>query len=120
MIKSRLLTNKITIFFLILTSIYFLINITLTIIYINDEKRQDLEILLWHSINESYDYVKKYNDKTDLAFLYDIPHMTSVLEKSGAREILFFYCRCGTSINGQRRWTQVLEQTKAAVKNGRE
>lgn len=93
MIKSRLLTNKITIFFLILTSIYFLINITLTIIYINDEKRQDLEILLWHSINESYDYVKKYNDKTDLAFLYNIPHMTSVLKKSGAREILFFFTK---------------------------
>ncbi|RDU56511.1 sensor histidine kinase KdpD [Helicobacter sp. MIT 99-5507] len=93
MIKSRLLTNKITIFFLMLTSIYFLTNITLAIIYINNEKRQDLEILLWHSINESYDYVKKYNDKTNLDFLYHIPHMTSVIEKIGGREILFFFTK---------------------------
>ena len=76
-----------------LTSIYFLTNITLAIIYINNEKRQDLEILLWHSINESYDYVKKYNDKTNLDFLYHIPHMTSVIEKIGGREILFFFTK---------------------------
>lgn len=63
------------------------------LIYINNEKRQDLEILLSHSINESYDYVKKYQDKTNLAFLYNVPHMTSVLEKSGARDILFFFSK---------------------------
>ena len=91
MIKSKSLTNKITIFFLILTSIYFIINLILTLIYINNEKQQDLELLLSHALNESYDYVRKYQDKTNLAFLYDIPHMTSVLEASGARDISFFF-----------------------------
>ena len=90
MINPKSLTNKITIFFLILTSIYFTFNLILTLIYINNEKRNDLEILLMHALSESYDYVKKNQDKTNLTFLYDVPHMTSVLEKSGARDILFF------------------------------
>ena len=93
MIRSKLLTNQITIFFLILTSIYFLINITLAIIYINNKKREDLELLLHHAVEESYDYVKKYNDKTNLAFLYDVPHMISVLEKIDGRDILFFFTK---------------------------
>ncbi len=63
----------------------------LNIIYIHNEKREGLEILMSHAINESYDYVKKYQEKTNLFFLYEIPHMTSVLEKSGARNIEFFF-----------------------------
>lgn len=63
----------------------------LNIIYIHNEKREGLEILMSHAINESYDYVKKYQEKTNLIFLYEIPHMTSVLEKSGARNIEFFF-----------------------------
>lgn len=91
MININSLKSKITIFFLILTSIYFLINLAITLNYINNEKREDLQILLSHALSESYDYIKKYQDKTNLSFLYDIPHMTSVLEKSGARDIKFFF-----------------------------
>lgn len=91
MIKFSSLKSKITIFFLILTSIYFILNLILTLLYINDEKREDLRILLSHALSESLDYVRKYQDKTNLDFLYDVPHMTSVLEKSGAREISFFF-----------------------------
>ncbi|RDU65553.1 HAMP domain-containing sensor histidine kinase [Helicobacter sp. MIT 14-3879] len=93
MTKFSSLKSRITIFFLLLISVYFVINIILSIIYINNEKREDLEILMTHALSESLDYVKKDQEKTNLTFLYSIPHMTSVLRKSGAREIEFFFSK---------------------------
>lgn len=89
--KLDSLKSRITIFFLFLSSVYFIINIIFNIVYINNEKKEDLEILMSHALSESYDYVKKNKEKTNLAFLYDVPHMTSVLRKSGARDITFFF-----------------------------
>ncbi|RAX54850.1 hypothetical protein CCY99_01470 [Helicobacter sp. 16-1353] len=89
MIKS--LKGRITAFFLALISVYFAINLTFLLNHINNEKRDNLEILLSHALSESMDYIKEKQDKTELGFLYNIPHMTSVLKKSGAREIEFFF-----------------------------
>lgn len=92
MTRFSSLTAKITAFYLTLIALYFLINLAITIIYINNEQREDVEILLSHALSESLEYVRgERHGGVNLDFLYDIPHMTSVLKKIGAKDIEFFY-----------------------------
>lgn len=93
MIKLNSLKSKITCFFLLLISIYFIINTTTIILQICKAQTNNLEILLSHALHESFDYIKESGENTNLSFLYSIPHMVSVLEKSGAREIEFFFSK---------------------------
>lgn len=93
MIKLGSLKFKITIFFLFLISVYFVINLTLNVCYINNEKKEDLRLLLSHALSESCHYVNKQEERIDLDFLYYIAHMTPILNKSGARNVLFFFTK---------------------------
>ena len=92
MINPKSLTNKITIFF----------NTNKHLFYIQSNPNTNLH-KQWKKkwprdsanarIKRKLWLCQKNQDKTNLTFLYDVPHMTSVLEKSGARDILFFFSK---------------------------
>lgn len=91
MIRLDSIKGRTIVFFLLLISIYFVINLISLLIYIDSKKHEDLETRLSITLNESYEYVRENQDKTDLNFLYNIPYMIAMLLNSGARQIEFFF-----------------------------
>lgn len=85
------LKARIVFLFFFLTAIVFTLNLTVAVNMFENEKRNDLQKVLTHATEESIDeYLPPDADeKTDISYLYDIPHNISILKDSDADSIRF-------------------------------
>lgn len=82
---------KIAFLFTFLIAIAFGINLSIAIYTLKNEKVTDLQKVLSHAVIESMDEYMPSNttDKTDISYLYEIPHNISILDDSEADSVKF-------------------------------
>jgi len=69
----------------------FAVNLVVAVSMLEAEKRSDLEKILTHATEDSMDeYLPQdVSEKTDISYLYDVPHNTSLLQDSEADSVEF-------------------------------
>lgn len=82
---------KIILLFSMLVAAVFAVNLVVAVRILEAEKRSDLEKILTHATEDSMEeYLPPdVNEKTDISYLYDVPHNISLLQDSEADSIEF-------------------------------
>lgn len=85
------LRAKIILLLFVLVATVFAINLVVAVNMLEAEKRSDLEKILTHATEDSMaEYLPSdVNEKTDISYLYDVPHNISLLQDSEADSIEF-------------------------------
>ncbi len=85
------LKAKILLLFFVLVAAAFAVNLMTASHMLREEKRSDLQNILTHAAMESVDEYMAQNtdEKTDISYLYNVPHNISILTDSDAHSISF-------------------------------